>query len=562
MEAHVAREGDRPRREGHVVVQLVRAAGHVEVDDDRVSHLPRALQREVSAGLDVRHRLAVQLDGRLLAPGWDAEVEREVRRLFRAVPDLHRAAFWIERERLEHDLPARGRQGDGGLAGVVEVHEHVAAARLKQAFEERDESSRAVGVAAVRVHLAVVLPERAESAERGIGGELRAVGVQRAKIGVVEGLLQFVRPAAFAGDRQELRAEAHPCGEHARFLKAHVGTVLPHRARIPVLHAGAAAADVHLRGDDRLGGLDGRLQAAAVARRLEVLQQTLVAAHHLVRLETGVLSLVAGLGVGAARRHGDARVADQVRAVRVFVHLRHDVLRECEVLRLLRAPVEPHDGFQHAARRHALVLAALHDVALAGSEHAAQVVAEARCRVERRVRAGEVVVEQEAEHRVLAAPDVPAMSTPRLFAVVAEIAVRQLGRQQVGDGRLDVGGEPRIAGHVRERRRRVHVLAPEFRLPVVLLGPPAVGVGEVDAVRLHDMVLDAAAQAVAHVAVEADVLEVGQRIRRGQRAPCGKSHRQKSLSARSRFHFTSLLLFYPTRRQSRCSRPSASRPSP
>ena len=124
----------------------------------------------------------------------------------------------------------------------------------------------------------------------------------------------------------------------------------------------------------------------------------------------------------------------------------------------------------------------------------------------------------QAEHRVLAAPHVPAPAAPRLFAVVAEIAVRQLGRQQVGDGRLDVGGKPHVAGHARERRGRVHVLAPELGLPVDLFRPPAVGIGEVDAVRLHDMVLDAAAQAVAHIAVEADVLEVGQRIRRGQRA--------------------------------------------
>jgi predicted AAA+ superfamily ATPase len=58
---------------------------------------------------------------------------------------------------------------------VGDLRERVAAARLEQAFEERDESARTVRVAAVRVHLAVVLPERAEPAERRVGGELRAV---------------------------------------------------------------------------------------------------------------------------------------------------------------------------------------------------------------------------------------------------------------------------------------------------------------------------------------------------------------------------------------------------
>ena len=201
----------------------------------------------------------------------------------------------------------------------------------------------------------------------------------------------------------------------------------------------------------------------------------------------------------------------------MLVHLRDDVLREREVLGTLRALVEPHDGLEDATRGHALVLAAQDDVLLPRTEHAAQVVAETRRCVEGGLGTGEVVVEEETEHRVLATPHVPSPSTPRLLAVVAEVAVGELGRQQVGHGRLDVRGKARIARHARERRGGMHVLAPELGLPVRLLRAPAVRVGEVHAVRLHDVVLETAAQTSAHVTVQTDVPQVRQCIRHGGR---------------------------------------------
>ena len=158
-------------------------------------------------------------------------------------------------------------------------------------------------------------------------------------------------------------------------------------------------------------------------------------------------------------------------------------------------------------------------------------------------------MEQEPEHRVLAPPHVPAAAAARVFAVVAEITVRQLRRQQVGDGRLDVRAQTRVARHVRERRGRVHVLAPELGLPIHLLRAPAVWIGEVDSVRLHHVVLDAAAQARADIPVEADVPQVRQRVlrrksganqRRQCRCDCRLVHLLLSFLCRSRLQLSQI----------------------
>ena len=151
-------------------------------------------------------------------------------------------------------------------------------------------------------------------------------------------------------------------------------------------------------------------------------------------------------------------------------------------------------------------------------------------------------MEEESEHRVLAAPHVPSAPAPRLLAVVAEVAVGELGRQEVGHGRLNVRGEALVARHAREGRGGVHVLAPELGLPVHLLRAPAVRVGEVHAVRLHDVVLEAAAQASAHVAVQTDVPQVRQCIRRGHRHGSpgkrqGRRHRARLQLYNASFQF-------------------------
>ena len=348
----------------------------------------------------------------------------------------------------------------------------------------------------------MVVARRARTHQRRVGREGVRLEVERAEVGVVERLLQLLGPVRIARHRAQLLAEAHPRGDHARLLLP--GDVAPLLvcAVEPVLARCAAAREVDLRGGDALRGLHRGVEVLLASRDLVVFDQSLVAAHQLVRLRKRVLGIPGVVLVDhrqAAVGNGHVGLLHELGSVGILGHLLHDVVREREEARLLRAVVEPHDRFEDAQRRQAAVLSreAERRTAL-GAAFGDQVVAESLRRLQRLgggrlqggIAHGVVVVVHQAHERVLRAPHVPSAAIAVRGRVVADVAPRFLR----SDDGLRTGGNLRTeafrAGVACKRRRRVHVLAPELRLPVAFRllaveGGELHGVGRLHVVREH-----------------------------------------------------------------------------
>ena len=227
-------------------------------------------------------------------------------------------------------------------------------------------------------------------------------------------------------------------------------------------------------------------------RLLVDVEDPLPAAHALVRLDRDVHAV-------DAVRSPDATVGDvhaalglpqYLAAVLRLLQLRQGVLGEVKILPAPCSPVEPHDRLDDAAAREPVPLGRLPERHLRREERA-EVVAHATRRVKRPPVAGRVEVVDEAEHRVLHAPDVPVVAAAVFLEVVPDVAVRQL----CGEDRLDAGVDLRLKSCVLRvlpvRNGRMHVLAPELGLPQARLVPAREALGEVERIRLRDVPLDA-----------------------------------------------------------------------
>ena len=197
------------------------------------------------------------------------------------------------------------------------------------------------------------------------------------------------------------------------------------------------SGNVDLVGDDARHGRLDRFQIAGVVRNLIQFEQSVVARHHLV----GFLSVLPNepsprrIVEREAFRHGNAveRLGYQLRSVGRF-HTIDDIPREVEVLFVQRAVVQQHDRFQNRARRHAPVNACPLDLP-DGRNLRQQMIGQTYRPVERFLVARQVVVGEQTEHGVLAAPHVP-VGQLGLRRVVADVSVGLLGGEQRFDSAL------------------------------------------------------------------------------------------------------------------------------
>ena len=316
------------------------------------------------------------------------------------------------------------------------------------------------------------------------------------------------------------------------------------RAVEPRLGARASAREVDLRLHYVLGGHHRSTDQITrspfpVPHNFTILQQPLIAAHHLVRLGAVVLHHVAAMTLGLVTvavpvSHRDAleRKVYKARAGLRFGHALHDIRGEIQVLlrgilavSRCNTLVEPHDRFQDRRTREARPVAGLPQLTSALSiraDLANHVIAKPLRGIEDTLSpftvpdsAFPVIIMQQPHHRVLHSPYVPAIAASQLVGVVADVAVRLLRREHPVDAAVNCTLKPfplalfptrQIRGI---RNRRMHPFPPELGLPPALrLGLLHKRRGDVVRVGSRDMLRDHAVELRAQRALEPHVADV------------------------------------------------------
>ena len=77
------------------------------------------------------------------------------------------------------------------------------------------EGTGTIGIAAVYIHVALLLPFHSPALKRGIFGDLAAVTLHRTENGIVECLLNLVSIAGISAEFQKPAAKLHPCESDA-----------------------------------------------------------------------------------------------------------------------------------------------------------------------------------------------------------------------------------------------------------------------------------------------------------------------------------------------------------
>ena len=248
------------------------------------------------------------------------------------------------------------------------------------------------------------------------------------------------------------------------------------------------------------------MQVFLLSGHLIELEQAYVTGHHLVSLLSvlGTEPCVARLErESESYRHVALR--HELRSLGRFAGL-GDVAGKVQVGRILRLPIHEHHGFEDAHGRHALVETTLVDGLLrCGSHLCHRIVQQAAGGLERGLVARETIPLQEAQQGVLSAPDVPSCSLG-LRRVVTDEAILQLAGHQLLFGIPDFCQQLGVVVVTIGRHGALHPFPPELRCPAAsCLLLRAEGKHQFVGILSHDAFLDALVDAVAHIALQADL---------------------------------------------------------
>ncbi|OQC22752.1 MAG: hypothetical protein BWX70_03046 [Verrucomicrobia bacterium ADurb.Bin070] len=230
--------------------------------------------------------------------------------------------------------------------------------------------------------------------------------------------------------------------------------------------------------------------------------------HHVSAMGLGLVA------VAVAVRHGNTLQGEveQPRAVFRFGHVLDQIGREIEVFLVLGPPVEPHHRLQDRRAGIAGPVAGLVQAPAALTVRAQlcdHIIAQPLAPLQDLRRLRRIVVVHQAHHRVLHAPDIPPLAAAQRVRVVADVSVLFLRSEHACDAPVDSGLQFRGAGVLQIRHGRVHVFAPELRLP------PALGFrlflkrrGDVVDIRSDHMAFDHRIEPLAERALEPHVADL------------------------------------------------------